>query len=399
MMTFSNVNNSSASRVLNTFKKDKAAEKVVDEIKSNENIDLDFMEDTKKDDKLTTLKLIQAKNAKDTKIEVVVNVDDIKRKAKETGVKEDVFLSQQIASVMSASYLMLDAIKDGQDPSKYLTNGEFLVASNLLADGMVRRTNKDAIPYLDKERANMSERIHAEHGTIETDSSDAFERADALGFKGLDTGGWADKIVQGFGDLPDLDELDQITEADDVDTEDDEVDDADEVDTEDDEVAKTDDTDDVTEVADKDDDTTTEKTEEQNKGNNLMPLLLGGLGGFLLSKLISPDKSTDVKKDAEQKLAQQQEQFQLVLAQQQAQQKAVLAQQQYQADYQAKLAAYQAQVATANTTPSYTPMSYNVPTNPTYTTTASTPVVYSTTSSTMPSYVVPTVPPNQSDWT
>jgi hypothetical protein len=184
------------------------------------------VEDKEKDDKLTTLKLIQADRPKDTKIEVVVNVDDIKRQAKENGVKEDVFLSQQIASVMSASYLMLDAIKDGKDPSKYLTNGEFLVASNLLADGMVRRTNKDAIPYLDQERANMAKRIEEEHGDVETAGSDAFERAEALGFKGINTGGWADKIVNGFGTTKDLDELDEVSEVDD----DDEIDEVDDYD-------------------------------------------------------------------------------------------------------------------------------------------------------------------------
>ena len=386
MMTFNNINNSSASRILNTFKKDKAAEKVVDEMKSNKNVDLDFVEDKEKDDKLTTLKLIQADRPKDTKIEVVVNVDDIKRQAKENGVKEDVFLSQQIASVMSASYLMLDAIKDGKDPSKYLTNGEFLVASNLLADGMVRRTNKDAIPYLDQERANMAKRIEEEHGDVETAGSDAFERAEALGFKGINTGGWADKIVNGFGTTKDLDELDEVSEVDD----DDEIDEVDDYDDDDYEV---DDTDDADEVDDTDDEDT--KAEEAKKDNSLIPgipnWLLAGGAGLLASKFLFNDSGKD-KKDAEKKtqlaLAQQQQQFQLILAQQQAQQKAVLLQQQTQADYQAKLAAYQAQVAAANTAST---------TYPAYTTTASTPVVYSTTSSTTPtSYIVPTVA--ASDW-
>ncbi|MFN7310798.1 MAG: hypothetical protein ACK5T0_05440 [Vampirovibrionales bacterium] len=378
MMTFSNINNSSASRILNTFKKDKAAEKVVNEMKSNKNVDLDFVEDKKEDNKLTTLDLDQ----KNGTIKVVVNVDDIKRKAKENGVKEDVFLSQQIASVMSASYLMLDAIKDGKDPSKYLTNGEIMVASNLLADGMVRRTNKDAIPYLDQERANMAKRIEEEHGDVETAGSDAFERAEALGFKGINTGGWADKIVNGFGTTKDLDELDEVSEVDD----------------DDDTVLASNDDDDyeAEEVANNDDDTTTDEADdtdkEEKKGLNWGSLLLGAGGGFLLSKLMSPDKSKDVKKEAEQQtqfaLLQQQQQFQQILAQQQAQQKAVLLQQQTQADYQAKLAAYQAQVAAANTAST---------TYPAYTTTASTPVVYSTTSSTTPtSYIVPTVP--ASDW-
>jgi hypothetical protein len=384
MMTFSNINNSSASRILNTFKKDKAAEKVVNEMKSNKNVDLDFVEDKEKDDKLTTLKLIQADRPKDTKIEVVVNVDDIKRQAKENGVKEDVFLSQQIASVMSASYLMLDAIKDGKDPSKYLTNGEFLVASNLLADGMVRRTNKDAIPYLDQERANMAKRIEEEHGDVETAGSDAFERAEALGFKGINTGGWADKIVNGFGTTKDLDELDEVSEVDD-DDEIDEVDDYDAYDDydEDDTVLASND--------DDDEDTKDTKVEEAKKDNSLIPgipnWLLAGGAGLLAGKFLFND-SGKVKKDAEKKtqlaLAQQQQQFQLVLAQQ----KAVLLQQQTQADYQAKLAAYQAQVAAANTAST---------TYPAYTTTASTPVVYSTTSSTTPtSYIVPTVA--ASDW-
>ncbi len=393
-MTFT-FNKSTVNRLVQTFNTDKGAAKIIDEIKGNDNVNFNAVEDSKKDDKLTTLKLIQAKNAKDTKIEVVVNVDDIKRKAKETGVNEDVFLSQQIASVMSASYLMLDAIKDGKDPSKYLTNAEFLVASNLLADGMVRRTNKAAIPYLDKERANMAARIKAEHGDVETDSSDAFERADALGFKGINTGGWGDKIVHGFGDLPDLDELDETTKAE----EDDKVAEADD----------TEETDDNTEVANNDDDTTTDKTDDndtkdkkEKEGFNWGNLLLGGLGGFLLAKVMSPDKSANVKKETDLKLAQQQEQFQLILAQREAQTKAVLlqqeAQQKAQAKYQLEMANYQAQVAAANTASSYTPTAYSYPAPGTYTM-ASTPVVYSTTSSTTPtSYVVPTVPA-KSDWT
>jgi hypothetical protein len=337
------------------------------------------------------LKLIQADRPKDTKIEVVVNVDDIKRQAKENGVKEDVFLSQQIASVMSASYLMLDAIKDGKDPSKYLTNGEFLVASNLLADGMVRRTNKDAIPYLDQERANMAKRIEEEHGDVETAGSDAFERAEALGFKGINTGGWADKIVNGFGTTKDLDELDEVSEVDDDDdtvlaSNDDADNDYDEDDTV---LASNDDDDEDTK------DTKDTKVEEAKKDNSLIPgipnWLLAGGAGLLAGKFLFNDSGKD-KKDAEKKtqlaLAQQQQQFQLILAQQQAQQKAVLLQQQTQADYQAKLAAYQAQVAAANTAST---------TYPAYTTTASTPVVFSTTSSTTPtSYIVPTVA--ASDW-
>jgi hypothetical protein len=256
-----------------------------------------------------------------------------------------------------------------------------------MTKGIVGRTNPDAIPYLDKDRANMAERIKAEHGDIETGSSDAFERAEALGFVGINAGGSGDKIVKGFGTTKDLDELDEVSEVDDDDdtvlaSNDDDDDDY-----------EVDDTDDADEVDDTDDEDT--KAEEAKKDNSLIPgipnWLLAGGAGLLAGKFLFNDSGKD-KKDAEKKtqlaLAQQQQQFQLVLAQQQAQQKAVLLQQQTQADYQAKLAAYQAQVAAANTAST---------TYPAYTTTASTPVVFSTTSSTTPtSYIVPTVA--ASDW-
>jgi hypothetical protein len=374
MMTFSNINNSSVNRIIKTFNGDKAAAKVVDEIKSNENVDLSFVEDTKKDDKLTKLELKQADKVEDMEIDIVVNVDDIKRTAKEKGVKEDVFLSQQIASVMSASYLMLSSIKEGKDPSKYLSNGEFLVASNLLADGMVRRTNKDAIPLLDEERKSLAKRIKEEHGDIETGSSDAFELAEKLGFKGINTGGWGDKIVKDLGELSELDELAETDETDDDDTT-------------------------VTDTAETDDDdTTVAETAEKNNGFDWKKgLLWGGLGagaGFLLSNLMKPK---DNKNDKE--VAKLKEQYKVELAQQQAQYKAELAHQKAQQEYQAKLAAYQAQVAAAATPP--TPTTYGLPSYPAYTTTASTPVVYSTSSSTTPpTYVAPTVPTAPtSDWT
>ncbi|MFN9691804.1 MAG: hypothetical protein ACK551_06885 [Vampirovibrionales bacterium] len=376
MMTFSNINNSSANAALKLFKTDAAAAKVVEEVKSNDNVDLSFVEDTNKDDKLTKLELKQADKVEDMEIDIVVNVDDIKRKAREKGVKEDVFLSQQIASVMSASYLMLSSIKDGKDPSKYLSNGEFLVASNLLADGMVRRTNKDAIPLLDEERKSLAKRIKEEHGDIETGSSDAFELAEKLGFKGINTGGWGDKIVKDLGELSELDELAETDETDDDDTT----------------VTDTD------ETAETDDDTTAAETEEEKKGFDWKKgLLWGGLGagaGFLLSNLMKPKE-----KNNDNELAQLKQQYQVELAQQQAQYKAELAQQKAQQEYQAKLAAYQAQVAAAATpTPATT---FSVPPYPTYTT-ASAPVVYSSTSSstTPPTYVAPTVPTAPtSDWT
>jgi hypothetical protein len=371
MMTFSNINNSSVNRIIKTFNGDKAAAKVVEEVKSNDNVDLSFVEDTKEDGKLTKLELKQADKVEDMEIDIVVNVDDIKRKAREKGVKEDVFLSQQIASVMSASYLMLSSIKDGKDPSKYLSNGEFLVASNLLADGMVRRTNKDAIPLLDEERKSLAKRIKEEHGDIETGSSDAFELAEKLGFKGINTGGWGDKIVKDLGELSELDELAE--------------------------------TDDDTTVTETDDDTTVAETEEEKEAQEKKGfdwkkgLLWGGLGagaGFLLSNLMKPK---DNKNDKE--VAKLKEQYKVELAQQQAQYKAELAHQKAQQEYQAKLAAYQAQVSAAATPP--TPTTYGLPSYPAYTTTASTPVVYSTSSSTTPpTYVAPTVPTAPtSDWT
>jgi hypothetical protein len=267
-----------------------------------------------------------------------VNVDDIERKAKEKGIDKDVFLSQHIASVMSASYLMMDAIKDGKDPNKYLSNAEFLVATNLMADGVVRRTlgkedpnskkDDEVRAYLDKERANMLATIKAEHGTIETDSSDAFERAEALGFKGINTGGWADKIVKKFGDLTDLDDLDKTTEAE-----------------------AEDDADDTT-VADSDTDTaetTDTETATKDAETNWWHLLLAGGAGFLAGKfLFNNDGKVKKEKEKEKELAlqQQQAEFQLILAQQREQQ----------LNYQQKLKDYYAKLNTpAPSVPALTP--------------------------------------------
>ena len=387
MMTFNNINNSSASRVLNTFNQDKAAEKIVKEMKNNENVNINFVEDDTKDKDNTILHL-----EKDTgKINVTINIDDIKRKAKEDGVDEDVFLSQQIASTMSASYLILDTLKDGKDPSKYFNNGEFLVASSLMADGMVRRTNEKAVPYLDKERTTMAEKIKAEKiksgQTIETDSSDAFERAEKLGFTGINTNGWGDKIVKGFGDLKDLESLDDKKTKEKADKKTDKTDEEKKPNSVKEEAP--------TKVAEKDkkDDKKADKKQSSFIAGIPDWLTFGGLG-LLAGKFLFPDKSGDVQKEADQKtqllLAQQQQQFQQILLQQRAQQ-----------EYQVKLAAYQAQVSAANPTSSTTPTASSA--YPAYTLTSSTPVLYS--SSTTPSYVAPVVPApvvpvaKKSDWT
>jgi hypothetical protein len=334
-----NINNTAKSSVNPFFtkmQKDPAANKLLNSMEGNENIDFDIVEDTTKDEKLTTLQLV-GDNIKDMKVKVRVNVDDIERKAKEKGIDKDVFLSQHIASVMSASHLMLDAIKDGKDPNKYLSNAEFLVATSLMADGVLRRTlgkedpnskkDDEVRAYLDQERAKLPERIKAEQGEIATGGGDALEVAEALGFVGINTGGWADKIVKKIGDLPDLETLEETTEAEAEDDADDTT-----VSDSDTDTAETTDTD--TETATKDAET------------NWWHLLLAGGAGFLAGKFLFNGKKAD-ERETQLALQQQQAEFQLILAQQQAQQKATL----LQTDYQAKLATYQAQVAAANTAP------------------------------------------------
>jgi hypothetical protein len=317
------------------MKEDPAANKLLNSMKDNDKIDFDIVEDTKKDDKLTTLELV-GDNIEDMKVKVRVNVDDIERKAKEKGIDTNVFLSQHIASTMSASYLMMDAIKDGKDPNKYLSNAEFLVATNLMADGVVRRTlgkedpnskkDDEVRAYLDKERANMLATIKAEHGTIETDSSDAFERAEALGFKGINTGGWADKIVKKFGDLTDLGDLDETTEDE----------------NDDDSTVSDSDTDDTTETTDTDTDT---ETATKDAETNWWHLLLAGGAGFLAGKFLF-NNDGKVKKEKELALQQQQKQFQQALAQQREQQ----------LNYQQKLKDYYAKLNTpAPSVPALTP--------------------------------------------
>ena len=311
-----------------SFKKDAAANKLASAMEDNENIDFDIVEDTTKDNKLTTLKLV-GDNIKDMHVEVRVNADDIARVAKEKGIDKNVFLSQHIASVMSATYLMMDAIKKGKDPSKYLSNAEFLVATNLMADGVVRRTNKDAIPYLNKERAKLPERIKAEHGEIASGGGDALEVAESLGFVGINTGGWADKIVKGFGEKPDLETLEETTKAE-KDADDDKVSDSDSSDT--------------TETTDTE---TATKDAEKKSGTNWLHLLLAGGAGFLASRFLGPkaSKNGDDKKTKEltRQLEDQRNAFQKALAQQREQQLKA------QADYQQQLKDYYAKLAVANT--------------------------------------------------
>jgi hypothetical protein len=310
-----------------SFKKDAAANKLASAMEGNENIDFDIVEDTTTDDKLTTLKL-EGDSIENMNVKVRVNADDIARVAKEKGIDKNVFLSQHIASVMSATYLMMDAIKKGKDPSTYLSNAEFLVATNLMADGVVRRTNKDAIPYLNKERAKLPERIKAEHGEIATSGGDALEVAEALGFVGINTGGWADKIVKGFGEKPDLEKLEETTKAE----------------NDDDSTVSDSDTDDTTETTDTE---TATKDPKETGGTKWWQLLLAGGAGFLASRFLGPkaSKNGDDKKTKEltRQLEDQRNAFQKALAQQREQQLKA------QADYQQQLKDYYAKLAVANT--------------------------------------------------
>jgi hypothetical protein len=313
-----------------SFKKDAAANKLASAMEDNENIDFDIVEDTTTDDKLTTLKL-EGDSIENMNVKVRVNADDIARVAKEKGIDKNVFLSQHIASVMSATYLMMDAIKKGKDPSTYLSNAEFLVATNLMADGVVRRTNKDAIAYLNQERAKLPERIKAEHGEIASGGGDALEVAESLGFVGINTGGWADKIVKGFGEKPDLETLKETTKA--------------EKDADDTTVADSD-----TDTAETTDTETATKDAEKKSGTNWLHLLLAGAlgvgGGVLASRFLGPkaSKNDDKKtKELTRQLEDQRNAFQKALAQQREQQLKA------QADYQQQLKDYYAKLAVANT--------------------------------------------------
>jgi hypothetical protein len=319
-----------------SFKKDAAANKLASAMEDNENIDFDIVEDTTTDDKLTTLKL-EGDSIENMNVKVRVNADDIARVAKEKGIDKNVFLSQHIASVMSATYLMMDAIKKGKDPSTYLSNAEFLVATNLMADGVVRRTlgkedpkskkDDEVRAYLDKERAKLPERIKAEHGEIATGGGDALEVAEALGFVGINTGGWADKIVKGFGEKPDLETLEETTKAENDD---------------DSTVADSD-----TDTAETTDTETATKDAEKKSGTNWLHLLLAGGAGFLASRFLGPkaSKNGDDKKTKElaRQLEDQRNAFQKALAQQREQQLKA------QADYQQQLKDYYAKLAVANT--------------------------------------------------
>ena len=311
-----------------SFKKDAAANKLASAMEDNENIDFDIVEDTTTDDKLTTLKL-EGDSIENMNVKVRVNADDIARVAKEKGIDKNVFLSQHIASVMSATYLMMDAIKKGKDPSTYLSNAEFLVATNLMADGVVRRTNKDAIAYLNQERAKLPERIKAEHGEIATGGGDALEVAESLGFVGINTGGWADKIVKGFGEKPELEKLEETTKSENDDNDDSTVSEPDSSDTD-------------TETATKD--------AENKSGTNWLHLLLAGAlgvgGGVLASRFLGPkaSKNDDKKtKELTRQLEEQRNAFEKVLALQREQQLKA------QANYQQQLSDYYAKLPVANT--------------------------------------------------
>jgi hypothetical protein len=318
-----------------SYKKDAAANKLASAMEDNENIDFDIVEDTTKDDKLTTLELV-GDDIEHLKVNVRVNADDIERKAKETGIDKNVFLSQHIASVMSATYLMMDAIKKGKDPSTYLSNAEFLVATNLMADGVVRRTLGKEDPnskkddqvraYLDKERTQLPERIKAEHGEIATGGGDALEVAEALGFVGINTGGWADKIVKKFGDLRDLETLEETTKAE----------------NDDDSTVSDSDTDDTTETTDTE---TATKDAEKKSGTNWLHLLLAGGAGFLASRFLGPKASKNDDKKTKELTRQLEDQQKVLkaLAQQREQQLKA------QADYQQQLKDYYAKLAVANT--------------------------------------------------
>ena len=306
-----------------SFKKDAAANKLASAMEGNENIDFDIVEDTTTDDKLTTLKL-EGDSIENMNVKVRVNADDIARVAKEKGIDKNVFLSQHIASVMSATYLMMDAIKKGKDPSTYLSNAEFLVATNLMADGVVRRTNKDAIAYLNQERAKLPERIKAEHGEIATGGGDALEVAESLGFVGINTGGWADKIVKGFGEKPDLEKLEETTKSENDDNDDSTV-------------SEPDSSDPDTERA--------QKEGNKESGTNWWHLLFAGGAGFLASRFLAPKASNNDDKTQEltRQLKEQRNAFDKALVQQREQQLKA------QANYQQQLRDYYAKLAVANT--------------------------------------------------
>jgi hypothetical protein len=160
----------------------------------------------------------------------------------------------------------------------------------------------------------MADFVKKQYGadSIKTGASDAFERFEALGFVGINTGGWADKIVKTFGEddelkLGDLDEIDKTAKADET-TETDETDETTETDEtpETDETAKADETteaDDADEIArvekERDEALAAQKEAEENSGKlfglpSWLVALGAGVGGYFLGNSGKDDSKTEV---------------------------------------------------------------------------------------------------------
>ncbi len=317
MTSLNNVNNSTFKTMLKTLSQDKASNKIIETLNKNEKISFNVVEDNKKDEVHETTYDTSTREMK-----VTINIDDIEREAKHIGISPEVYLAQQAGSIMAGVYLQQEAIEDGKDPSEYVNNAEFQVAKLLIADGMVRRTlaqdgKNDAkdLEYLNNTRANMAEAIKKQHGDdfIKTGGSDAFERLEALGFVGLNTGGWADKIVATFGEddelkLGDLDELEETDKTDKTDktketAETDETDETAETDEakETKEAKETDETDD--EIArlekERDDALKAQKEAEENSGKlfglpSWLVALGAGVGGYFLGNQGKGDLKEEV---------------------------------------------------------------------------------------------------------
>jgi hypothetical protein len=198
-------------RVLENFKKDAAANKVIKDLEADGKLLFDVQHKDDGDSDIYTTE----RNGESGKTKVTLDMQDLNAQAETLKIDPEVYLAQQMGSILAGVYFQNDAIENGQNPQAYATNAEYQVGKALVADGFVRRTygagdSEDAkavVAHLDEGRANLDKTLTEQYGEkgITTSESDAFERFEKLGFIGLEKGGagkslnWADDITGRFG--------------------------------------------------------------------------------------------------------------------------------------------------------------------------------------------------------
>jgi cell division septation protein DedD len=211
--TLGNIQNSMVKNVLKTFSQDAAANKLINALEDDDSVKFKIVDNNQEDDNFHTT------STENGVTKVVINLDDIRNAAEDTstGVKIDpeVYLAQNLGSIMAGVRFNQKAEADGKDPAAYSQNAEYQTGKALIADGFVRRTYgaegeegaENVIQHLDEGRANLSETLLKQYGedNITTGASDAFERFEDMGFIGLTEGGagksldWSNTIVNQFG--------------------------------------------------------------------------------------------------------------------------------------------------------------------------------------------------------